>query len=187
MSENAQETAAPELVSPSAALQTEFVLPDVPQSGEATAAKDDAPIERLGFRIGDIGLLYPDAIGREVVEPPPATVLPNTADWLSGIANVRGNMVPVVDLALAFRIERDKAQSLYLLVTGRGEEAIGILIDGLPEPQLLQPQERLSGSPLHPEMLKGHVRSAYERAGTVWFDVDYDSFSLSLIAKVTVL
>lgn len=184
MSDNHRETPASELITPSTALQTEFVLPEVPQSAEATAAKDDTPIERLGFRVGDIGLLYPDAIGREVVERPPASVLPNTPDWLCGIANVRGNMVPVVDLAMALRIERDKAQSPYLLVTGRGGEVVGVLIDGLPEPRLLQPQERLSGIPPHPELLKGHVHAAYERTGTVWFDVDYNGFFQTLTKRV---
>ncbi|MDH3670792.1 MAG: chemotaxis protein CheW [Gammaproteobacteria bacterium] len=187
MSENTQDRQDSSLVNPLAALQTEFVIPDGPETGETTATKDDTPGERLGFRIGDIGLLYPDAVGREVDEPPPVSPLPNAADWLSGIANVRGNMVPVVNLALAFGIEHDNSQSVYLLVTGRGEDAIGVLIDGLPAPQSLQPQDRLNGIPPHPEMLKGHIRSAYERAGTVWFDVNYQSFFENLANKVGVL
>lgn len=187
MSEHTQDTQASKLVSPSAALQTEFVIPAAPEAGETTAAKDDSPVECLGFCIGNLGLLYPEIAGRELTEPSPTTPLPNTAPWLLGIANVRGNMVPVVDLSIAFGIERDQSQTRYLLIIGRADETMGLLVDGLPRPLSLEAREKLPSIPPPPELLEAHVKGAYDHAGAVWLDVDYDSFSLSLIAKVTVL
>jgi len=168
-----------ELVPPSVALGTEFVLPADEADTVATTTA-----ERLAFRVGSLGLLCAADTGREVVPPPAVSRLPHLAPWLTGVANVRGLLIPVVDLARALGVGRDETQRPYLLMFGAGDNALGLLVDGLPLLRSFEPDERMGGIPPHPELLSGHVHGAYERAGQVWLDVDADSFFSTLGERI---
>lgn len=52
----------------------------------------------IGFRVGDYQFLAPMSEVREILDPPTCTRVPGTVSWFLGIANVRGNLVPVIDL-----------------------------------------------------------------------------------------
>lgn len=52
----------------------------------------------IGFRVGDHRFLAPMDQVREILDPPDCTRVPGTVSWFLGIANVRGNLVPVFDL-----------------------------------------------------------------------------------------
>jgi chemotaxis signal transduction protein len=116
--------------------------------------------------------LSASAPGREVAPPPPVTRLPNLPAWMRGLTNVRGTLIPVVDLAAAFGVVREAALSEYLLVMGDGDSAVGLLVDGLPAITRFDAAERMRGVPPHPEKLAGHVTCGYEREGVVWLDLD---------------
>lgn len=154
---------------PTEALEGGIVSPPAETAG---AAAGPAAVERLAIRLGNLHLLCAPDVGREVILPPPASPLPHTPAWVAGVANVRGALVPVVDLAPAFGIERLKDRRTYLLISGTGDDTIGLLVDGLPVLQQLEPGELLNNTPPHPEALDGHVHGAYEHGGAVWLDVD---------------
>lgn len=156
---------------PTEALDDGFVAP--PEEAGGTAAN---AVERLAIRIGNLHLLCAPDIGREVMLPPPSSPLPHTPAWLLGLANVRGALVPVVDLALAFGIERNNDRRAYLLISGIGEDAIGLLVDGLPVLQRLESTDRLANIPPHPAMLDRHLHGAYRHGGAVWLDVELHGF-----------
>jgi twitching motility protein PilI len=52
----------------------------------------------IAFRLGDQQLLVPVGEVVETLSLPHLTAVPNTADWVNGIANVRGSLLPVLDL-----------------------------------------------------------------------------------------
>jgi twitching motility protein PilI len=52
----------------------------------------------IGFRVGDDRFVASMDEVREVLDPPACTRVPGTAPWFLGIANVRGTLVPVLDL-----------------------------------------------------------------------------------------
>ncbi|MGN6521373.1 MAG: chemotaxis protein CheW [Dokdonella sp.] len=52
----------------------------------------------IGFRIGDRHFVSSIAEVNEILTPPVVTLVPGAKSWLLGVANVRGNLVPVVDL-----------------------------------------------------------------------------------------
>lgn len=155
------------LLSPTEALDIEFV--DLPAQQVASA---DAGVERLTLRVGDLHLLCDTDLGREVITPPATTRLPHTPEWLQGVASVRGALMPVIDTARLFGIEHRAAQHAYLFVSGAGDNAIGMLVDGLPALQRFDARERMSNVPPHPEALDGHVRAAYQHAGVIWLDIE---------------
>jgi chemotaxis signal transduction protein len=169
-----------EMLPPTAVLDGEFVLPE--DEARETRSKTQ---ERLAFRVGPLGMLIAPDAGREVVPPPAVSRLPHLPAWLNGVANVRGLLLPVVDLAAAFGLERDKLLRPYLLICGAGEDAMGLLVDGLPLPRSFELTERMSGLPPHPELLQGHVYGAYEREGAVWLDVEVQGLFKNLGERIT--
>jgi twitching motility protein PilI len=67
--------------------------PGLPQEVEATKFWSG-----VGFRLGEMMLVAPLDHVLEILPPPPATLVPNVKPWLKGVANVRGNLITIVDL-----------------------------------------------------------------------------------------
>lgn len=86
---------------------------------------------RLGVRIGgrDWLLALPDA--GEVIAVPPITFVPMTKAWVLGVANVRGRLYAVADLALFFGEKPTalQAQARLLLVGQRNDSNAAILVE----------------------------------------------------------
>lgn len=67
--------------------------PGLPQEIEVTKLWSG-----VGFRLGDLMLVTPLDHVVEILPPPPATLVPGVKSWLKGVANVRGNLITIVDL-----------------------------------------------------------------------------------------
>jgi twitching motility protein PilI len=52
----------------------------------------------VGFRLGELMLVTPLDHVLEILPPPPMTLVPGVKSWLKGVANVRGNLITIVDL-----------------------------------------------------------------------------------------
>ncbi len=76
----------------------------------------------LGFRLSDLHLVTPIAHVVELMPYPVMTPVPRTKSWIKGIANVRGNLLTIIDLAEFFGkepvFENDKARMLVMNVDG---------------------------------------------------------------------
>jgi len=84
----------------------------------------------IGFRVGDRYFVSSIAEVSEILTMPPLTVVPGSRSWLLGVANVRGNLVPVIDLrdfVDGVRSQTTEA-SRVLLVRQHGGNA-GLLVD----------------------------------------------------------
>lgn len=52
----------------------------------------------VGFRIGDDKLIAPMSEIEEILELPEFTYVPGVKSWMVGVANVRGGLLPLMDL-----------------------------------------------------------------------------------------
>lgn len=69
------------------------------------------------FEMGDERLAVPTDILREVLEPPQITRVPCADNFSAGLANVRGVVLPVVDMRPMFNIEqRDFTRETRVLI-----------------------------------------------------------------------
>ena len=84
----------------------------------------------IGFRIGDRYFVSSIAEVNEILTPPALTGVPGARAWLLGIANVRGNLVPVVDLRDFILGGRSPiADSSRVLVVRQVGGSVGLLVD----------------------------------------------------------
>ena len=75
---------------------------------------------------------------REILEMQRITNVPRTAEYLLGVMNVRGRVVPVVDLRLKFGLQKAEqtveSATIVLEVTDNGTASlIGLLVDSVDE------------------------------------------------------
>lgn len=82
------------------------------------------------FRLGDFRLTCRIDRIEEVIAFPPYTPLPGSKHWLLGIANVRGNLAPVVDLGwYLFKTRTPITARTRLLLTRFQGRLAGLVVD----------------------------------------------------------
>jgi twitching motility protein PilI len=84
----------------------------------------------IGFRVGVRYFVSVIAEVNEILTPPLLTQVPGTRRWLLGVANVRGNLVPAIDLRDVLEGERSVlTESSRVLVVRQHAGSVGLLID----------------------------------------------------------
>ncbi|HEY6894330.1 MAG TPA: chemotaxis protein CheW [Rhodanobacteraceae bacterium] len=84
----------------------------------------------IGFRVGVRYFVSVIAEVNEILTPPLLTQVPGTRRWLLGVANVRGNLVPIIDLRDFIEGERSVlTESSRVLVVRQHAGSVGLLID----------------------------------------------------------
>ena len=118
----------------------------------------------LTFRLGDEVFAIDVAKVREVLDFTTITKIPRTPDFMSGVINLRGNVVPVVDLRLCFEMSKTEKTVntcivvVEMLVDGESN-VIGALADSVEEvidlePEHIQPPPRI-GVKIRADFIKG--------------------------------
>ena len=84
----------------------------------------------IGFRVGVRYFVSVIAEVNEILTPPLLTQVPGTRRWLLGIANVRGNLVPIIDLRDFVEGERSVlTEASRVLIVRQHAGSVGLLID----------------------------------------------------------
>jgi len=134
----------------------------------------DVGDRRYGVLIGGLRLLLAGDGAVRVLESPPVYRMPNTRAWFLGLANVRGTLVPVYDVAAWLGLPIPEARRM-LLVIGQGEASAGVLVDASPRHLLITadvPRPRDSGVAGE---LAVHTGEAFSIAGSTWTALDWDA------------
>lgn len=126
--------------------------------------------QREGFFLGHLGLMIRYEDGSELSDMPATYRLPNAPDWFIGVANLHGLLVPVFDLATYLGIQHQAGVKPMLLVLGHGNDAAGVVIDGLPLRLRFKFSDRAEGAPV-PAALEGCVSQTYWAAERTWLDL----------------
>lgn len=70
----------------------------------------------------------------EILKPHKVTRLPKTPDFVEGVINLRGKVIPIIDLRKRFGIKSSlNPKKERILLTRVGEEVVGLVVDGVKE------------------------------------------------------
>jgi purine-binding chemotaxis protein CheW len=118
----------------------------------------------LTFKLGQEVFATDVAKVREVLDYTTITKIPRTPDFMTGVINLRGSVVPVVDLRLCFQMTRtDRTKNTCIVVVEVQLEnestVIGALADSVEEvidlePDQIQPPPRI-GTQIRTDFIKG--------------------------------
>ena len=175
---------AAELLSPTVALTRYFVTPDQ-EHGLSGLAGGMAQVQRYGFRIGACRFVHDVSLEVELIELPPCYDLPNSSVWFRGLVNLRGNLVPALDLKSLLGGGGSAGDRQMLLVIGSGERAAALVIDGTPDHISIDAGSGVEQPQHVPEILQDYLRGAYEYAGEIWYQVNYEGLFESLAQRTS--
>jgi purine-binding chemotaxis protein CheW len=118
----------------------------------------------LTFRLGQEIFAIEVAKVREVLDLSPITAIPRTPEFMSGVINLRGSVVPVVDLRLCFEMARTESTRNTCIVVvevllDNDSIVIGALADSVEEvidldPDHIQPPPRI-GTRIRTDFIRG--------------------------------
>lgn len=177
---DSQTGAVDEWLSPSAALNR-LDLDEGELACETLAELETTKHDQLrhGVKIGAFSILLPSDTVSEVVKGQSIYPIPKTAEWVKGLLNLRGNLVPVFDLAKHFDTRAEASETPQILAVGKAEQAVALIIDGIPK--LASTEQPISYSTLPlPERIKNHVREAYMEGDNMWLELDLSGLIESL-------
>jgi purine-binding chemotaxis protein CheW len=121
-------------------------------------------VQYLTFKLADEIFAFDVAKVREILELTTITKVPQTPDFMRGVINLRGSVVPVIDLRLNFGMQcTEQTVNTCIIVVEvnlHGETLVlGVLADSVQEvvemePDHIEPPPQL-GTKLNTEFIKG--------------------------------
>jgi purine-binding chemotaxis protein CheW len=118
---------SPQLASPA----VDSSAPRAPSERSAGATKDDArQPEFISFAIGDEQYGVDIMAVREIKGWSEITHLPKQPEYVRGVLNLRGVMVPIIDLRCRFGQGMTEAKPLHIMIIVQiGDRQVGLLAD----------------------------------------------------------
>ena len=111
--------------------------------------------EEYGVHIEDV---------QEVVRMPEITHLPQTDSFIKGVINLRGNIIPVIDMRSRFKMEAiDHNETTRVIVVAIEEKLVGMIVDTVS--QVLEISEEEISDP--PDIINGLSKEYIEGIGKV--------------------
>jgi purine-binding chemotaxis protein CheW len=107
--------------------------------GQLAMAKD---LQIVGFRVGRETFGVPISLVHEIVRVPEITAVPDAPTYVEGVINLRGRIVPVVDLRKRFgQKEINGNKKNRILVAEVEGKMVGLMVDAASEVLKLPPSE----------------------------------------------
>ena len=83
----------------------------------------------LSFEIGKEKYALKLIENKEVIEPPPITKVPNTKKYVMGVINLRGQIVPVINLENKLNLSSENNKGQRIIVVEVNNSLVGIMVD----------------------------------------------------------
>ncbi|MEW6525413.1 MAG: chemotaxis protein CheW [Spirochaetota bacterium] len=89
-------------------------------------------LQLVSFKLDEIEYGIDILSVHEILRIPEITRLPNTPEYIKGVINLRGNVIPVVDIRLRFGMQQVTLTELSrIIVVEIGEKLVGLLVDNV--------------------------------------------------------
>ena len=148
---------------------------------------------RYGIRFCGESYLTPANTITEVVQNHTIYTLPNMPIWITGMINLRGNVVPVFDLNVHpdYKVPAqisDAKVSNKLIVIDQDKSAVGLFIDNYPVVINLDGDDvsKAPNSGVEPKVAGEHLLGAIKVGESIYYEIDFDAFFTKLIARMLV-
>lgn len=101
---------------------------------------------------------------QEIIRMPDITPIPNSPEFITGISNLRGRIIIVIDLEKRFDLKRDneKVDEGNIIITEINDNNYGVIVDEVKEiinikPDSIQATPDLISTKIHADYLKGVI------------------------------
>lgn len=99
-------------------------------------------LQIVGFRVGRETFGLPISAVREIVRVPEITGVPNAPDYIEGVINLRGRIIPVVDLRKRFgETLPEPSKKNRIVVVELDSRVVGLMVNSASEVLRIHPSE----------------------------------------------
>lgn len=115
--------------------------------------------ELIAFQVGDQEYCVDIMAVREIRGWTPATALPHAPSYVRGVINLRGSVLPIVDLAARLGLEAAEPTSRHVIIIAQvGEQISGFLVDAVSDILTIQDGQMQPTPDVASEMAKTFVQ-----------------------------
>lgn len=127
------------------------------------------------FRIGEENMTCSIDRVHEFLPPPPVTRVPGAKDWILGLANVRGDLITVVDLSnyLTGSKSAITARSRLLAASLRGRP-VGLLVDEVFGQRNFSMVDASQSNSKQTSSLHEYINREFRSGNETWRELDLD-------------
>jgi purine-binding chemotaxis protein CheW len=148
----------------------------------------DLVVQMVGFSVGTGEYALDIMRIKEIINPLPITPVPKAPAFIEGVVELRGAILPVVDLRKRFDLPATPStRSTKYLIVGidvQGKRMIvGLIVDAVSEP-LRIPQDQLRPAPALTQGAIAYFTAVVHHQGRIFMVMDIDAI-LSTREKVT--
>jgi twitching motility protein PilI len=134
----------------------------------------------LAFRLREHWLLAPREDVREVITLPKVTRVPGAHAWLMGVANVRGNLLPVTDLGQMLGHPRQpEHRDQRVLVFNSERIPAGVLVDEVAGYRQFAPSDQRHELARGSGELEPYLLGGFAREGRNWLVLSLHKLTVS--------
>ncbi len=132
---------------------------------ETEQVEKEQLIQLVGFMIGKEYFGVDILMVQEIIRSTPITAVPNSPDFIEGVINLRGSIIPVIDLRKRLNLlkikdkENKEKEDIWIIILDVEGRTTGFIVDMVTE--VLKIQEDSIESP--PEIVSAGLKSQYIR------------------------
>ena len=115
-------------------------MPAVPNDMDQLASTSGSE-EFLIFKVGSEEYAVDILSVQEIRGYDSVTALANTPDFIKGVINLRGVIVPIVDLRIKFRHPAEYGAFTVVVILNILKRVIGVVVDGVSDVVVLSPEQ----------------------------------------------
>jgi twitching motility protein PilI len=132
----------------------------------------------IGFILGGKKYITPWNEVAEIQSLPALTRVPGAKDWVKGVANVRGTLLPVMDLNIFFGYQSRKLRKQRLLVVKHDGIYSGLIVDEVLGAMTFEKFEKMHKEPEADERINHFLSGGFSKQEAEW-----PIFSLHALAE----
>ena len=147
-----------------------------------------------GIVCGSWALAFSFDWARQIVEEFEISAIPKSPTWLLGAANIEGNIMPVIDLAVYFspataNLTVSPHQRLLVggLTAAGADDAVALVFNGLPQQLNYEPQELTYGGALPATLREACAGVATDLSGRNFLEINIEKLMVVLADELSLL
>lgn len=129
----------------------------------------------VGFRIGESRLIADMSAVKEILDLPEYTVVPGVKSWVVGVANVRGSLLPILDIKSYLLGEniKNRKKGRVIVIEYKGFNT-GLIVEEVFGMRHFHENDVLADAPQVPEALSPYVDKVFQRDEESWPVFDFN-------------
>jgi twitching motility protein PilI len=129
----------------------------------------------VGFRVGDSKLIVLMSDVKEILDLPEFTRVPGVKSWVVGVANVRGSLLPIMDLKgyLLGEDIKQRSKGRVIVIDYKGFNT-GLVVEEIYGMRHFRETESTSDVPVLHDGITPYIYGAYKNAEEHWAVFDFN-------------